>query len=336
MADAARVAVVGVCGDGLDALSSEAARALGDAQVVAGGKRLLDAFARWRSTRPDAVATPATETVEIGADAAVAAAAVRRASDDGARVCVLASGDPGFFGIVRALLTTMDRRMLRVLPAVSSVALAFARLGLPWDDAAVVSAHGRPLADAVAAARTARKCAVLTSPQSPPHALGAALLEQGATFELVAVCTKLGSSSEAVREVTLEQLASGRFDPFSVVVLARSAAAGHADKVLAWGLPEHRFAHRGDMITKAEVRAVCIAKLALPARGVCWDVGAGSGSVAVECAGLRPGLEVFAIERRLATSARIEANAAAHGAAVSVVTGEAPDALAALPPPDRA
>jgi precorrin-6Y C5,15-methyltransferase (decarboxylating) len=90
------------------------------------------------------------------------------------------------------------------------------------------------------------------------------------------------------------------------------------------------------MITKAEVRAVALGKLGLPPTGVLWDIGAGSASVAVEAAGLAPGLAVFAVERDATEAARARANAAAHGAAVEVVTGEAPAALAALPDPDRA
>jgi len=123
--------------------------------------------------------------------------------------------DPGFFGIVRALLRGIDRHLLQVVPAPSAVSLAFARLGIPWDDALVVSAHGRALADAVGVVRTARKAAVLTSPDSPPHALGSALLEAGAAMDLVAVCSRLGSSDEQVVELSLADLAAGSFDPLS-------------------------------------------------------------------------------------------------------------------------
>jgi precorrin-6Y C5,15-methyltransferase (decarboxylating) len=102
---------------------------------------------------------------------------------------------------------------------------------------------------------------------------------------------------------------------------------------LAWGLPEDRFAHRAGMITKAEVRAVALGKLALPAAGVLWDVGAGSGSVAVECARLAPGLRVYAVERRPDDAARLRHNA--RGTGIVVVEGEAPAALAGLPDPER-
>ncbi|MGI8810257.1 MAG: precorrin-6y C5,15-methyltransferase (decarboxylating) subunit CbiE [Acidimicrobiales bacterium] len=250
------------------------------------------------------------------------------------RVCVLASGDPGFFGIVRALADRFGPEALDVRPAVSSVALAFARLGLPWDDAVVVSAHGRPLPAAARLAAAAPKAAVLTSPDSPPEALGKELTVMGARHRRAVVCSHLGTSQEQVAEVDVTGLASGTWDPLSVVILLDCDLA--PQPVLAWGLPEHRFAHRDGMITKSEVRAVALGKLDLPAVGVLWDVGAGSGSVAVECARLSPGLRVIAVERNADQAERARCNAADHGVRVEVAVGEAPAVLAGLPAPDRA
>jgi len=258
-----------------------------------------------------------------------------RIADEPGRVCVLASGDPGFFGIVRALAARFGPHTLDVRPAPSSVSLAFARLGLPWDDAAVVSAHGRPLREAARIAAAAPKVAVLTSPEAPPEALGKELLVLGASRGRAVVCSRLGTAAEEVVEVDLAGLAAGMWDPLSVVVLLDGQGMADAP-VLAWGRPEHRFAHRDGMVTKAEVRAVALGKLALPANGVLWDVGAGSGSVAVECAALRPGLRVLAIDRDPDQAERVRTNAVAHGVKVEVVEGEAPGVLADLPAPDRA
>lgn len=352
--------VVGVLGDRLDALSAEARRALAGAAFVAGGRRHLEAWRAWvdAAAGRDAGAR-VVPVIEMGADAQGFAHHVAHlVVEDRRDVVVLASGDPGFFGILRSLLQVVDRDRIRVLPAPSSVAVAFARVGLPWDDAVVVSAHGRPLADAVGALRLARKAAVLTSPETPPQAVGRALLDAGLTMDLVAVCSRLESADEEVIELPLRELARGEFDPLSVVVLVgpgglqalgwdsgtshppgaggpEPAPAPAAGRTLAWGLPDQRFDHRHGMVTKAEVRAVVLGKLALPLVGVLWDVGAGSGSVAVECSRLCPGLTVFAIEQRAEDAARIAANAAALGASVHVVTGTAPDALEALPDPDR-
>lgn len=287
--------------------------AVPDADLVVGGRRHLEGV-------------PGRHLV-IGGDLAPVLDAI--AAESG-RVCVLASGDPGFFGIVRALAERFGSDALDVRPAPSSVSLAFARLGLPWDDAVVVSAHGRPLRAAARRAAPAAKAAVLTSPDSPPEALGKELLVLGARHRRAVVCSQLGTTQESRADTDLAGLAAGTWDPVSVVVLLDSVETA---PVLAWGAPEHEFAHRDGMITKSEVRAVALGKLGLPPAGVLWDVGAGSGSVAIECARLSPGLRVFAVDRDVE---RLQANVAAHGVRVDVVEGEAPAALAALPDPDRA
>src|SRR5436190_5670971 len=187
--------------------------------------------------------------------------------------------------------------------------------------------------DAARAASRAAKVAVLVSPTAPPEALGKALLELGADHSTVAVCTRLGLPGENVVRTDLVGLAAGTWDPLSVVVLWNGSAG---PKGLAWGLPDARFVHRDGMVTKAEVRAVILGKLDLPATGVVWDVGAGSGSVAIECARLVPDVRVFAFDRRGDDVERIMANAARHDAQLSVVHGDAPGAFVGLPDPDRA
>jgi precorrin-6Y C5,15-methyltransferase (decarboxylating) len=309
---------------GVDALEANARTELTRARLVAGGRRLL----------ADAGALLASEarTVELAGDLEPALDAL--AADPGP-VCVLASGDPGFFGIVRPLAARFGPERLRVYPAPSSVALAFARLGCPWDDAIVVSAHGRPLADAAVLAAAAPKAAVLTSPDTPPQTLGRALIDRGVGLRDVAVCSRLGAPDEAITRTDLAGLAAGSFDPLSVVVLLTSGGAVASRKSLAWGLPDEAFAHRDGMLTKSEVRALVVGRLDVPATGVLWDVGAGSGSVAIECARLAPELEVHAVERRPDDAARIMQNARAHGAAVHVTQGNAPEVLTQLPDPDR-
>lgn len=335
------VTVIGVADDRLELLSPEALEALAHAEAVVGARRHLRLWQAWRAW--SGVTTPAPDIFEVGADAGEAAQAVRRWSVEARRrVCVLAAGDPGFFGIVRALLRAVDRTSLRVIPAPSSVSLAFARLGLPWDDALVVSAHGRSIDDAVQAVRTARKAAVLTSPDAPPEVVGAALLDVGAAMDLVAVCSRLGSPDERVFDLTLPELASGRFDPLSVLVLVGPGGLPlvgwepGSGTALAWGAPDLAYDQRARTLAKAEVRSVVLGKLALPQRGVVWDVGAGSGGVAAECAIAQPGLTVLAVEEDADAAARVSANALALGAGVHVVTGRAPEVLDTLPVPDRA
>lgn len=308
---AERIAVIGLpCGGPLPGCG-----------LLVGGRRHLDSVA----------VPPGAATLAIAGDLAPALAAI---DAEPGPVVVLASGDPGFFGVVRALAERFGPAALDVQPAPSSVSLAFARLGLPWDDAVVVTAHGRPLGEAASAVAGAAKAAVLVSPDNPPEALGKELLARDAAAASVAVCSRLGLVGEAVHRTTLEGLASGTWDPLSVVVVLRGAPVAPAAG-LTWGRPEAVFGHRAGMVTKSEVRAVAIGRLDLPATGVVWDVGAGSGSVAIECALLSARLQVYAVERQVDDARRIEANAATAGARVTVVAGEAPAVLAGLPDPDR-
>lgn len=257
---------------------------------------------------------------------------IATAADEGRRVCMLASGDPGFFGIVRALAARVGADRLAVHPAPTSVAMALARLGMSWDDVVVVSAHGRPLEDAVAEIQRCGRVAVLTAPATPPEALGAMLLASGEHYD-VAVCSHLGSEQEQITCTDLAGLAAGSFDGMSVTVLTRSTP--NAQPTLRWGRPISAFDHRAGMITKPEVRIVALARLDLPSTGVLWDIGAGSGSIAVEAAALAPGLHVIAIEQNEDDAMRVKANAESLGVTCDVVVGSAPEVLASLPDPDR-
>jgi precorrin-6B C5,15-methyltransferase / cobalt-precorrin-6B C5,C15-methyltransferase len=257
---------------------------------------------------------------------------IAAAANEGRQVCMLASGDPGFFGIVRSLAAHVGTDRLAVHPAPTSVAIALARLGMSWDDVVVVSAHGRPLEDAVAEIQRCGRAAVLTAPATPPEAVGALLLALGEHYD-VAVCSHLGSEQEQITRTDLAGLAAGSFDGMSVTVLTR--ATPQAQPTLRWGRPISAFDHRAGMITKPEVRIVALARLDLPSTGVLWDIGAGSGSVAVEAAALAPGLHVIAIEQNEDDALRVKANADALGVTCDVVVGSAPEALVSLPDPDR-
>ena len=316
------IAVVGLVGG--ECFGVTARRDIDDAEVIVGSERQLRLAAPPDGATVITLRGPLEATID----------AIDDHRRTGARVCVVASGDPGFFGIVRALGQRFGQASLRVSPAPSSVTLAFGRLGSAWDDAVVVSAHGRPLQDAADQVLTASKAAVFTSPDHPPEALGAALLARAIGPRSVAVLSRLGEPEESVFRGDVDTLAAGRFDPMSIVIL-ESPVPEVSSPTLVWGRAAGEFAHRDGMITKAEVRAVTLGKLALPQRGVMWDVGAGSGSIAIEAACLCPELTVIAIEHDAESVARIKANAAAHGANIEVVHGRAPDALEGLPIPDR-
>ncbi len=244
---------------------------------------------------------------------------------------VLASGDPGYFGIVRALRARGITP--HVIPAVSAIALAFARIGLDWDDALVLSAHGRDPRQALAAALAHPKAAILTAPGTARD-LADALLAAG---KRVYAAERLGTPAEHVADLAAEP-ARDLADPNVLISLDEQAAsqprwlAGHQGAPDGWALPENAFEHRDSMITKPEVRSLVLARLG-PAPGrTIWDVGAGSGSVAVECA--RFGAHVIAIEADPAQCEKIRRNAERHHVRLRVHHGRAPEALLGLPPAD--
>ncbi|MEU5044402.1 precorrin-6y C5,15-methyltransferase (decarboxylating) subunit CbiE [Streptomyces griseorubiginosus] len=339
--------MITVVGTGVSAAPADV---LAGAGLVVGGRRHLDA-----------VAVPASAERVVLGPLAPALDVVERHLDKGSRVVVLASGDPGFFGIVRVLAERFGAAALDVRPGVSSVAAAFARVGVPWDDAVVVSAHGRDLRTAVNVCRARPKVAVLTGPGAGPAELGAALASGGAERgsragaaasgfvaqfpaplqRVLLVASALGTRDERVERVTPAEAAARDWgtavsvvlclDEGRVVGTARTVA-GPSPAPSQWALEEDEFAHRDSMITKFEVRALALARLGPRLGDLVWDVGSGSGSVAVECA--RLGAAVVAVEKAADGVEHIRANADAHGVDVQVVHGSAPDALAGLADPD--
>ncbi|MGW3416948.1 precorrin-6y C5,15-methyltransferase (decarboxylating) subunit CbiE [Streptomyces phaeochromogenes] len=423
--------MITVVGTGTGApLPPDAGAALAGAGLVVGGRRHLAAA----TTMPDSA-----ERVVLGPLAPALDAIEQYLEKPAAqgRVVVLASGDPGFFGIVRALAERFGAERLAVHPGVSSVATAFARLGLTWDDAVVVSAHGRDLRTAVNVCRAHPKVAVLTGPGSGPAELGAALRSSGRVLVVASALgagadsgagsgtgtgtgtgsgsgsggasdsgsgsgmasgsgsgaasasitgatsgtgstpgsgtgsastsnagsgtgTRTGSAPapgtgtapdsdsashsgerERIERVTPAEAAVRDWGPAVSVVLCLDESrvlssvrtvAGPPPGPAQWALEEGEFTHRDSMITKFEVRALALARLGPRLGEHVWDIGAGSGSVAVECA--RLGAAVTAVEKTLDGVERVRANAAAHGVDVTAVHGAAPTVLSDLPDPD--
>ncbi len=315
-----RITVIGLDGG---PLSAEAEGLLEEAVLVAGGNRHLELLG-----------VEGKRAVVLKSDLSKALGQIEETEGP---VVVLASGDPSFFGIVRLLVRRFGRENLRVLPGVSSVALAFARAGLTWDDAVTVSAHGRDPRRAVNVCRSHPKVAVLSSPEFGPADLARQLEGWGRTF---LVAERLGEADERVFRGAVTEIASMEWrDPNVVLVLDEERALGGKGWISSglkspdrWALPEASFEHRSGMITKSETRALVLARLGPGPGDLVWDVGAGSGSIAIECA--RLGAAAIAVERDPESCTRIRENATRHGAYVRVVEREAPDALRDLPEPD--
>ncbi len=253
---------------------------------------------------------------------------------------ILVGGDPLFFGIGRMLVRRFGAHRCRFHPAVSVVQEICSRCGVPWDDAAFVSVHGRPLERAVVRLLLSPKSVVFTDGKHTPAVVARAMLDRlaacgagGRAGEFfLQVGESLGSAGERVVSGGLEEIAAQRFGPLTVMLVQ----GGGRQQPLVLGLGEEDLEHSRGLITKEEVRAVCLHRLRLPETGVLWDVGAGSGSVGLEACLLRPGLLGFAVERRPAELANIRANTGRHRAYnLLPVAGEAPAVLAGLPAPDR-
>jgi precorrin-6Y C5,15-methyltransferase (decarboxylating) len=327
------VHVVGLAGD--RPATPEGAAALQAATLVAGGVAPLAALRE----RLGADALPETVTLV----APLAPVLERIAAHDGP-VAVLASGDPGWFGIVRTLARSVDADRIVVHPAPSSVARAWSRVALPWDDARVVSAHARGTGGITAvlgALIAGPKVAVLTAPDCDPAFLACAYTRlPGAPARTMAVCERLDAPDQRVTIGSPEEIAAGTFaDPNVLLawspgrpVAAQRTAIQPARSATSWALPEEAFAHRDGMITKREVRAAALAHLGPGPGDLVWDVGCGSGSVAVECA--RLGAGVIALDDDPGAIPLTRENATRHGVELAAVEGRAPAALEGLPDPD--
>ncbi|PSN13272.1 cobalamin biosynthesis bifunctional protein CbiET [filamentous cyanobacterium CCT1] len=262
---------------------------------------------------------------------------------------VLASGDPLFFGLGRLLLDHLPPESLAFHPHLSAVQLAFSRLKLPWQGATLVSAHGRSPDDLIAALRRGDELiAVLTDPTHTPAALGQLVLslDLPCPYRLW-VCENLGGEGEQVREFAPEAIreaiptgiASATFASLNVVVLQRQQADVDQDDLPLVGLPDRAFAtfsDRPSLITKRDIRIQILADLDPRPEQVIWDIGAGTGSVSVELSRLCLTAQIYAIEKTAAGHSLIQQNQRRLGGPnLHPVYGAAPEALVALPDPDR-
>ncbi|GGZ02205.1 precorrin-6y C5,15-methyltransferase (decarboxylating) subunit CbiE [Streptomyces nitrosporeus] len=274
--------------------------------------------------------------------------AARRIAGHRGTAVVLADGDPGFFGVVRTLRAPEHGLEVEVVPAVSSVATAFARAGMPWDDAQTVVAHPRTLRRAVNVCRAHHKVAVLTSPGAGPAEL--ALLLEGVHRTFV-ICEELGTARERVTVLTSDKTADHAWrDPNVVLVIGggpetTAGGAWFAGRnpvpprgVRGWALPAAAYAPRegGAQVPaegeSPELRAAQLARLGPRTGDLVWDIGSGSGALAVEAA--RFGAAVLAVDSDPDACARTTAAARAFQVPVQVVRGSAPHVLERLPEPD--
>lgn len=275
----------------------------------------------------------------LGADVEAAA---DRIADTRGRVAVLVSGDPLFYGLARYLCERVGQERCEIIPHVSSMQLAFARVKESWDDAYLTNLANHSIDAVVERIRTAEKVGVFTTEEHGPEKVAAALLKRRIDYFTAYVCENLGARNERVTRGSLAEIAVQQFDPLNVMILVRSVDVPDQPRDPAvrslFGNPDETFIQskpKQGLLTTAEVRAVALAQMALGAQSIVWDVGAGSGSVSVEAAQITPAGQVFAIEQDAEDAELIRDNANRFGVVnVTPVIGRAPEVWTDLPDPD--
>jgi precorrin-6Y C5,15-methyltransferase (decarboxylating) len=263
----------------------------------------------------------------------------------------LASGDPLFFGIGKRIIEEFGKDMVEIFPDLSCLQKIFAKIKESWDDALLISLHGRNLIscdninyeldDIPYLIRRHRKIAVLTDRKNNPNRIAETIDNAMPANDLpteIYVAEKLGYLDEKITHGSPKDILNMSFGEPNVVVILRPESKNHRPKPdeVAFGLKEEEIVHLKGLITKDEIRAVTIHKLRIPAKGVFWDIGAGSGAVSVEVANLCPQIKIYAVEKNEAQLAKIRENK--HRFELENITpihGEAPQALNQLPVPER-
>jgi precorrin-6Y C5,15-methyltransferase (decarboxylating) len=325
-----RIHIVGVGGDGLAGLTSRARELLSSAEVVFGAETVLDLLPELRAERRP-----------LGVDLHEATEQVRCLLGK-KRVVVVAGGDPLFYGVARYLCERLGKEAFEVLPHVSSMQLAFARVKETWEEAYLTNLATHPLETVLDRIRVAETVGLFTSEKEGPPQIARQLLARGLDYFRMYVCENLGGPDERVTQGDPSDLAEMEFDPLNVVILVRKPGrpdrpAGKA-RFRVFGNPDDYFAQskpKSGLITQSEVRALALAQMALLPGSVVWDIGAGSGSVAIEAARLCEPGTAYAIEQDAADYHLILANAETFGVRnLKAVHGTAPGVFAGLPAPD--
>ena len=325
----ATIHILGVGNDGFAGLTSRSRALLDEAEVVLGSDAVLTSL-------PDVKA----ERFRVGTDLAEAVEFIR--DNMTRRLVVVASGDPLFYGFARYLFERIGEDAFEVVPHVSTMQLAFARIKESWEEAYLTDLSTRPFESALDHIRTAETVGLFTNDDYTPTRVARELLARGIDYFRAFVCENLGAPDERITQGDLAEIERMEFDPLNVLILRRKPGVPDkprgSERLARFGNPDDVFAQsqpKTGLITQAEVRAVALSKLDLYPGRVMWDVGAGSGSVALEAAQLvEPGM-VYAIEQDAADYHLIVANAQNFGIKnVKAIHGTAPAVFHDLPAPD--
>lgn len=325
-----RIHIIGIGSDGLAGLTARARELVLDAEVVFGPEPILQLLPELRGERR-----------LLGGDLQEATGQIS-ALLGRKRLVVVAGGDPLFYGVARYLCDKLGKDLFEVIPHVSSMQLAFARVKETWEEAYLTNLATHPLESVLDRIRVAETVGLFTSEQEGPAEIAQTLLARGLDYFRVYVCENLGGPDERLTQGELSDIAEMEFDPLNVVILVRKP--GKPDRPASprrfrrFGNPDDVFAQsrpKSGLITQAEVRSLALARMGIQPGDVVWDVGAGSGSVALEAARLsEPGM-VYAIEQDAADYHLILANAEMFEVKnLKAIHGTAPGVFVGLPAPD--
>jgi precorrin-6Y C5,15-methyltransferase (decarboxylating) len=325
-----KIHIIGIGNDGLAGLTARARSLLTSAQLILGSEPILDLLAELSAER-----------VRLGSDLQELVTLLT-ATLGRKRMVIVASGDPLFYGVARYLCDKLGKDRFEVLPHVSSMQLAFARIKESWEEAYLTNLASHPLDMVLDRIRTAEVVGLFTSEKESPPVVARALLARGLDYFRAYVCENLGAPDERVTQGELSDIQDLEFAPLNVMILKRKDGRpdlpASASRYSRFGNPDDVFAQsqpKSGLITRSEVRAIALAQLNLNPTSIVWDIGAGSGSVAIEAAQLAPQGMVYAIEQDVADYNLIVANAQSFGVPnLKPVHGSAPAIFTGLPAPD--
>jgi len=324
-----KVPVIGIGPDGLAGLTTRSRELLLGAEIVFGSEMALRLLPELTAERA-VIGTNLPNVVER-----------LRAILGRKRIALVATGDPLFYGTARYLCEKAGSEHFEVMPHVSSMQLAFARIKESWEEAFLSDLAARPLEDALDKIRTSETVGLFTSEQYQPGRVCAELLGRGIDYFTAFVCENLGGKDERITRGELADIRDMRFDPLNILILKRKPNRPdrpRAARLRRFGNPDEVFAQtrpKTGLITQAEVRSIALSQLDLHPGDVFWDVGAGSGSVAIEAAGLVAPGPAFAIEQDPADYHLMMANAETFGVSnLKPIAGTAPEVFSRLPAPD--